>query len=200
MDIFLHQSSLTVCPSPFASHVIPANPVALCSTSSHHRLPLLNPSKITNKSLAKVNHNYRGPLRQSLIVIENDMLILHEPIIGTSSFTQLQLVPAELINIVFIAFHTNAIGGHLNAYRMFNHLRLRFYWPGMYSYVKRMCQACPSCALANPTCGKSSELVYNFPVKAPFLVMFFDAYSAGKHTGFENATWLVVVVCAALLA
>jgi len=61
---------------------------------------VLNPSKITNKSLANVNHNYRGPLRQSLIIIENDMLILHEPIIGTSWFTRLQLVPTELMNIV----------------------------------------------------------------------------------------------------
>ncbi len=47
----------------------------------------LNPSKITNKLLANVNHNYRGPLHQSLIVVKNDMLFLHEPIIGTSSFT-----------------------------------------------------------------------------------------------------------------
>jgi hypothetical protein len=76
----------------------------------------LNPSKITNKSLANVNHNYRGPLRQSLIIVKNDMLFLHEPIIGTSSFTRLQLVPSELKNIIFIAFHTNPIGGHLNAY------------------------------------------------------------------------------------
>ncbi len=38
-DIFLHRSRLTVCPSPFASHVIPANPVALCSMSLRHRLP-----------------------------------------------------------------------------------------------------------------------------------------------------------------
>jgi len=120
---------------------------------------MLNPSKITNKSLTNVNHNYCGQLRQSLIVIENDMLILHEPIIGTSSLTRLQLVPAKLMNIVFIAFHTNAIGGHLNAYRTFHRLRLHFYWPGMYSYVKRMCQGCPGCALANPTRGKSSELV-----------------------------------------
>jgi hypothetical protein len=119
----------------------------------------LNPSKITNKSLANINHNYRGPLRQSLVIAENGMLILHEPITGTSSFTRLQLVPLELRNIIFIAFHTNPIGGHLNAYRMFHRLCLHFYWPGMYSYVKRMCQACPSCALANPTCGKSSELV-----------------------------------------
>ncbi len=47
----------------------------------------LNPSKITNKLLANVNHNYRGPIRQSLIVVENDMLFLHAPIIWTSSFT-----------------------------------------------------------------------------------------------------------------
>jgi hypothetical protein len=37
---------------------------------------------------------------------EADMLILQEPISGTSSFTRLQLVPNELVNIVFIAFHT----------------------------------------------------------------------------------------------
>jgi hypothetical protein len=149
---------------------------------------VLNPSKITNKSLANVNHNYRGPLRQSLIVIENDMLILHEPIIGTSSFTRLQLVPAMLMNIVFIAFHTNAIGGHLN-------FHLCFYWPGIYSYVKHMCQACPGCALANPTRGKSSELVYNFPVEVPFLIMFFYAYSAGKHTGFEGSECYSIGCC-----
>jgi hypothetical protein len=155
----------------------------------------LHPSKLSNKALANVNHNYRGPLRQSLIVIENDMLILHEPIIGTSSFTRLQLVPLELRNIVFIAFHTNPIGGHLNAYRTFHRLRLRFYWPGMYSYVKRMCQACPGCALANPTRGKSSELVYNFPIEAPFLVMFFDAYSAGKHASFEGSECYLIGCC-----
>jgi len=73
----------------------------------------LNPSKINNKALANVNHNYCGPLRQSLIFVENDMLILHEPIVGTSSYTRLQLVPSELMNIIFIAFHTNPIGGQL---------------------------------------------------------------------------------------
>jgi hypothetical protein len=84
---------------------------------------VLNPSKINNKALANVNHNYHGLLRQSLIVIENDMLILHKPISETSSFTCLQLVPLELINVIFIiAFHTNPIGGHLNAYWTFHRL------------------------------------------------------------------------------
>jgi hypothetical protein len=123
------------------------------------------------------------------------MLFLHKPINGTSSFTRLQLVPSELKNIIVIEFHTNPIGGHLNAYRTFHRLHLRFYWPGMYFYVKCMCQACPGCALANPTRGKSSELVYNFPVEAPFLVIFFDAYSARKHSGFEGSECYLIGCC-----
>jgi hypothetical protein len=82
----------------------------------------LNLSKVTNHALSKVNHNYCGPLRQSLISIKSNMLILQEPIAGTSSFTCLQLVPSELFNIIFITFHTNPIGGHLNVYRTLHYL------------------------------------------------------------------------------
>ncbi len=57
----------------------------------------------------------------------------------------------------------------------------------MYAFVKRMCQACPGCALANLTCSKSSELIYNFPIEAPSLVMHFNAYPAGTHAGFEGS-------------
>ena len=77
----------------------------------------LNPSLINTQTLCKVNHNFRGPLRHSLISVENDMLIFREPISGSNSYTRLTLVPRELYNILFIAFHANPIGGHLNAYR-----------------------------------------------------------------------------------
>jgi len=65
----------------------------------------------------------------------------------------------------------------------------------MYSYVKRMCQACPGCALAKPTCGKSSELIYNFPIEAPFFIMFFVSYSAGKHASFEGFECYLIGCC-----
>jgi hypothetical protein len=77
---------------------------------------VLNPSLICNQSLSKVNHNYCRPLRQSLISVKDDMLILKEPIGRMSSYTRLQLVPRELFNVLFVAFHTNVMGGHLNAY------------------------------------------------------------------------------------
>jgi hypothetical protein len=140
---------------------------------------ITNPSKINNTTLNTVNYNYWAAHRQSLIVIKDDMLIFREPVRGGSSYPHLQLVPTEFYNIIFVVFHSNAIGGHLNAYCKLHRIRLRYYRPGMYSYIKRMCNACPNCALANPTKSKSSELVYNFPIEAPFLVLFVDAYSAG---------------------
>jgi hypothetical protein len=140
---------------------------------------ILNPSKINSTTLNVVNFNYRAPLWQSHIVIEDGFLIYHEPIRGGSSYTRLQLVPSEFYNIILIAFHSNAIGGHFNPYRTLHLTRLQYYWPGMYSYIKRMCNACPGCALANPTKGRSSELIYQFPIEAPSLVLFVDTYSAG---------------------
>jgi hypothetical protein len=65
----------------------------------------------------------------------------------------------------------------------------------MSAYVKRMCNACPGCALSNPNHGKSSELVYGFPIEAPFLVMHFDTYSAGKHSGFEGSKVYLIGCC-----
>jgi hypothetical protein len=58
-----------------------------------------------------------------------------------------------------------------------------------------MCQACPGCALANPTCSKSSELIYNFPIEAPFLVMHFDGYAAGHHASFEGSDCYLIGCC-----
>ncbi len=76
---------------------------------------ITNPSKINNTTLNMVNYNYWAALRQSLIVIKDDMLIFREPVHGGSSYTRLQLVPPEFYNIIFVAFQLNAIGGQLNA-------------------------------------------------------------------------------------
>jgi hypothetical protein len=72
---------------------------------------VLNPSLICNKRLSKVNHNYRGPLHQSQISIEDGMLILHEPICGSTLYMRLQLVPQEMYNILFIAFTQMPLAG-----------------------------------------------------------------------------------------
>ena len=49
--------------------------------------------------------------------------------------------------------------------------------------------------LANPTHRKFSELIYNFPIGAPFLVMHFNAYDAGKHAVFEGSKCYLIGCC-----
>jgi hypothetical protein len=76
---------------------------------------VLNPGKTCKATLSEVHYAYCQPLRQSYIMIDDEMLILREPICGSTSYTRIQIVPKELRNILFIAFHSNPIGGHLIA-------------------------------------------------------------------------------------
>jgi len=156
---------------------------------------VLNLSLISNATLADVSYNYRMQLRKSHICIENDMLIFKEPIIGTTLFTGLQIGSKELFNPIFIAFYVNLIGGHLNAYRTLHSICLRFYFPHMFTYVKCMYNACPGCSLSNPSKRVSSELVYNFTVEAPFVVMHFNAYKARNHESFEGRDCYLIGCC-----
>jgi hypothetical protein len=47
-----------------------------------------NPDKLCNAILKNINYNYHSALRQGLIVIERDLLIYHEPILGGLSYTK----------------------------------------------------------------------------------------------------------------
>lgn len=55
---------------------------------------ITNPSRINNESLQKIHSSFRMPLWESLLVLENDMIVLREPIgDGSSSYCKLRLVP-----------------------------------------------------------------------------------------------------------
>jgi hypothetical protein len=179
---------------------LPEHAQWVCTLNADKELLLVwqlvnNPLLINNESLCAINHNFHLALRYSLIVVENNLLIYPEPISHTGLYARLTIVPKEFYNVLFVAFHTNPPGGHLNSYRTLHCLRLCYYWPGMFSYIKRVCSACPGCALANPTRGKLSKLVYNFPIEAPFKVLHVDAYSAGAHSGFEGSTSYLIGCC-----
>jgi hypothetical protein len=111
----------------------------ICALNADKELLLVrqlvnNPLLINNKSLHTINHNnFHLALWCSLIVVENDLLIYCEPISCTGLYAQLTIVPKEFYNVLFVAFHTNPAGSHLNSYCTLHHLRLHYYWPGMYS-------------------------------------------------------------------
>jgi hypothetical protein len=112
-----------------------------------------NPGTILQRSLdaAKLNANYCQELQQSSIKLKNRILFNHEPIVGFELYAKLQLVLAAFQNIVFITFHSNPLGGHLNATRTFHWICLWFYLPHRFSYITKMCNSCPGCASTNLT-------------------------------------------------
>ena len=72
-----------------------------------------NPGLTKAKSnMEKLHPSYRAPICKGLICLENGMLILKEPITGEQIYRHLRIVPKDLYNIVFVAFHANPIGGH----------------------------------------------------------------------------------------
>ena len=89
---------------------------------------IISLSNINQANLAKVNFNYRGPLRNVYLVLENKVIVLSEPIGSNSdSFCKLRVVPPLLHNALFVCFHANPIGGHLNAFCTHTWLRLIYY-------------------------------------------------------------------------
>ena len=64
----------------------------------------------------------------------------------------------------------------------------------MYSYCVRKCCQCTGCALSNPTM-KITELVYKFPIEAPFNVLHVDGYKADAHFDFESTGTYLIAAC-----
>ena len=100
---------------------------------------IANPGLINKNTLNSVHYRYRQPLQDSCLAIENDFIILKERI-DEDSYVKLRIVPEPLWNIIFIAFHSNPIGGHFSVYYTFHRIRLRFFWPKMYFYIKHLCK------------------------------------------------------------
>jgi hypothetical protein len=65
----------------------------------------------------------------------------------------------------------------------------------MYSYVKQNIDACFACVLRNGGARASSELLYAFPLSAPFLTVHVYAWVPGKTMSFDGNVGLMIVVC-----
>ena len=160
------------------------------------RLLISNPALIgKKKELAKVHYIYRGPLRKSCLAIEDDFIVLKEPQAGGHSYVKLHVVPKHLYNIIFIAFHANPSGAHFGVNQTLSKIRIRYFWPNMYRYIKRMCACCAGCALANSTIRPSAELMQSFPLDGPMLVLHLDVYSIGSQISFDGDKQYLIAAC-----
>ena len=142
-----------------------------------------------------LDHIYRQPARHGNFSTRDGVLYMKEIFQDDDRFVELRIVPSSMRNIIFVAFHANPIGGHLNSFRTYHRIRQRYFWPGMFQYIQKMCRACPGCNLSNITRNRCADLVYSFPIEAPMRVLFVDIYAAGAEFNFEGTKHYLIAAC-----
>ena len=83
----------------------------------------------------------------------------------------------------------------MDAYRTYHRICLRYFWPDMFKYIKKLAKACPGCRLGHITARQSLDLVYGFPIDAPMLVLHVDIYQAGANYNFEGNHYYLIACC-----
>ena len=79
--------------------------------------------------ISTVHRCFRGHLRANRIKILNEKLVCYILIGGSNRLIMLIMVPPTLRKLIFDAYHTSGIGGHLGINKTVIVLRLRVIWP-----------------------------------------------------------------------
>ena len=77
----------------------------------------------TENNLRPLHHIYRQLARQGAFSVRDGILYMKEIFQNNTNFVELRIVPTSLINKIFVAFHSNPVSGHLNAYRTYHCIR-----------------------------------------------------------------------------
>jgi hypothetical protein len=64
----------------------------------------------------------------------------------------------------------------------------------MYTHLNRNIDDCVACVLRNGGTPASLELLYSFPLSAPFMAVHTNAWIPGKTESFDGFTGLMIVV------
>ena len=77
--------------------------------------------------IQNMHYIYRQPARQVYFSIKDGILFMKEIFENDVNSVDLRIVPSSLTNIIFVAFHANQIGVHLNVYRTYHRICQRYF-------------------------------------------------------------------------
>ena len=91
-----------------------------------------------------------------------------------------RVVPRSLRHVVVTAFHATPLAGHVGIHKTYWRIAVRYWWPGMYSFVRDMVSSCAHCKLANATSHQSQQVLQALSCDGPFDVIALDVWSPGN--------------------
>ena len=119
--------------------------------------------------------------------LENRQWILNNDIVFRKEINQLLLVlPRSLIDLVLNQYHNHAISGHRSRDRLYETLKTRFFWPGMYTDTCKFVKSCELCLKIKTTTPKQNGLLQPITTIRPFELVGIDiAYLPNSGKGFR---------------
>ena len=130
----------------------------------------------------------------NMLEVHNGLLYVAEPKREVKTSTVLRLVaPLPIRRQIFKQIHQARTGGHQGINNTISVVRRHFFWPGLYSDVRRWCQQCEGCARAKTgESGRRARLVQDIP-GMPMERMAVDLMGPLPRTERGNL-YIVVVV------
>ena len=110
----------------------------------------------------------------------------------TSRREVLQLVaPPELREEIFGHVHESSVGGHLGVTKTLEKIRVRYYWPGCKSDIRRWCSQCNTCAQVKAGPNYQARM-QSMRAVAPLDIVALDVLGELPETDNGNKYILVV--------
>ena len=107
---------------------------------------------------------------------------------------QLQIVlPRSLVQGVLASLHSGPSGGHFAADKLFEQVRLRFWWPQMLSEIESFCKKCPQCGSRNRPITAPRASLGELSASKPLDIVALDILSSLPESPSGHKHLLVVV-------
>ena len=120
-------------------------------------------------------------------MLENDILYLTK-----RDGSKLLVVPWNLIESILYIYHNETLSVHLSRDRLYQLLRTRYYWYGMFTDVSRWINSCVKCKQVKPTQPLNHGLLQPIATTHPFEMVGVDIL--GPITETEEG-YSYVLVC-----
>ena len=91
------------------------------------------------------------------------------------------------------SFHAGPTGGHFAADKLFEQVRLRFWWPKMLVQIEQYCKGCPQCGSRNQPVPAPRATLGRLAASEPLEVVALDILSGLPTTAAGHKHLLVVV-------